>query len=43
MFEKMAITTIQLTEKTKTKLKKLGKKGDTYEDIILKLIGEIEK
>jgi hypothetical protein len=37
------ITTIQLSMKTKEKLKKLGKKGDTYEDIILRLILNNEK
>ena len=31
-------TTIQMTPETREKLKSLGKKGDSYEDIILKLI-----
>ncbi len=32
------VTTIQLTPGTREKLKELGKKGETYEDIILRLI-----
>ncbi len=32
------ITTIKLTKKTVQKLAELGKKGDTYEDIILELL-----
>lgn len=36
-------TTIRITKTTKEKLKALGKKGDTYDDVISKLIGEIEK
>jgi predicted CopG family antitoxin len=32
------ITTIQIDKPTKEKLKKLGKKGDTFDDIINKLI-----
>jgi len=40
MDRKNAITTIQLTAETREKLKELGKKGETYEDIILRLIKE---
>jgi len=32
------VTTIQLSPKTRDKLKELGKKGETYDEIILKLI-----
>lgn len=32
------VTTIQLTPATREKIKELGKKGETYEDIILRLI-----
>lgn len=32
------ITTIQLKVSTRAKLKKLGKKDETYDDLILKLI-----
>tara|TARA_Y100000310_G_C20701809_1_gene830648 strand:+ start:1973 stop:2176 length:204 start_codon:yes stop_codon:yes gene_type:complete len=31
------VTTIQLTEDTKEKIKSFGQKGETYEDIIKKL------
>ena len=34
----MGITTIQLEKETKEELKELGKKGDTYNDILKKLI-----
>jgi len=32
------ITTIQISFETKKKLEKMGKKGETFEDIILKLL-----
>ena len=32
------ITTIQITEETKDELKSRGKKGETYDDIIKKLL-----
>jgi hypothetical protein len=32
------ITTIQMTEETKDELKRRGKKGETYDDIIKKLL-----
>ena len=32
------ITTIQLTPGTREKLKELGKKGETYESVILRLL-----
>jgi len=32
------ITTIQVTKETRNKLKELGKKGETYDDIIRKLL-----
>jgi predicted CopG family antitoxin len=38
MDKKTKFTTIQLTPETREKLKNLGNKGDTYEDIILKLL-----
>lgn len=34
------ITTIQLSRKLRDKLNSLGKKGDTYEGIIWRLIGK---
>ena len=42
---KNPVTTIQLTPPTRDKLKDLGKKGETYEEIILRLIkqGKIRK
>ena len=40
---KKGVTTIQLTPATREKLKDLGKKGDTYEEIILKLIAAYGK
>ena len=35
---KKGVTTIQLSPATRDKLKALGKKGETYEDIILRLL-----
>jgi hypothetical protein len=35
---KEKITTIRISERTKQKLDDVGKKGETYEDIILKLL-----
>jgi hypothetical protein len=35
---KNGITTIQLTPATREKLKELGKKGETYESILLRLL-----
>jgi predicted CopG family antitoxin len=32
------ITTIQITEETRNELKRRGKKGDTYDDIIRELL-----
>ena len=37
----METTTIQLSKFLKSKLDELGKKGETYEQIILRLIIEI--
>jgi len=37
------VTTIQLSPKTRDKLKELGKKGETYEEIILRLIKQSKK
>ncbi len=34
------LTTVQLSLETRDKLKDLGKKGETYEDVILRLIKE---
>lgn len=34
------VTTIQLSPKTREKLKDLGKKGETYEQIILRLLAK---
>jgi len=35
---KKGVTTIQMTPATRDKLKALGKKGETYEEIILRLL-----
>jgi hypothetical protein len=40
---KNGVTTIQLTPATREKLKQLGKKGETYENIILELIKNRKK
>jgi len=37
------VTTIQLTPGTRDKLKGLGKKGESYEQIILKLLKATKK
>jgi len=37
------VTTIQLSPDTREKLKALGKKGETYETIILRLLKEHKK
>ncbi|MCX6799253.1 MAG: hypothetical protein NTW59_04125 [Candidatus Diapherotrites archaeon] len=37
------VTTIQLNPATRDKLKELGKKGETYETIILRLIKTCKK
>ncbi len=39
----MARTTLVVDTSTREKLKKLGLKGETYEDIILKLLDHWEK
>jgi len=36
-------TTIQVTVKTKARLTKLGLKGDTYDDIIRRLLDKLGK
>lgn len=33
-------TTIKVGQETKAKLDKIGKRGETYEDIVLRLINE---
>jgi len=43
MVNKKAITTIQLSADTREKMKELGKKGETYEDIILRLMKQAKK
>ncbi len=35
---KKEITTIKITKKLRDKLKEIGKKGETYEEIIWKLL-----
>lgn len=40
---KNVVTTIQLTPATREKLKDLGKKGETYEEIILRLLAAYKK
>ena len=37
------VTTIQLSPKTRDKLKDLGKKSETYEDILLRLLKAYKK
>ncbi|MBU2476696.1 antitoxin VapB family protein [Candidatus Micrarchaeota archaeon] len=37
------VTVIQLSPETRDKLKALGKKGETYEDVILRLIKKQKK
>tara|TARA_Y100000310_G_C20491174_1_gene719278 strand:- start:712 stop:852 length:141 start_codon:yes stop_codon:yes gene_type:complete len=39
----MAYTTIQITPGTRDKLKDLGKKGESYEDVLLRLIKAYKK
>ena len=43
MPSKDAITTIQISQQTRDKLKELGKKGETYEDVIVRLLKELKK
>jgi predicted CopG family antitoxin len=43
MAGKEVITTIQITQQTRDKLKDLGKKGETYEDVIVRLLKELKK
>ena len=40
---KNPVTTIQITPATREKLRDLGKKGETYEQIILRLVKANEK
>jgi len=35
---KESITTIQISKETRDKLKELGKKGDTYDEIVKRLL-----
>lgn len=37
------ITTIQVRDETKHKLDRLGRKGDTYDDVIRKLINKYNR
>ena len=43
MAGKEVITTIQITQQTRDKLKDLGKKGETYEDVIVRLLKDLKK
>ena len=43
MAGKEVITTIQITQQTRDKLKDFGKKGETYEDVIVRLLKELKK
>lgn len=36
------VTTIKLSEKTKSILEKLKEKGDSYEDVVIKLINKVK-
>ena len=40
---KQDLTTIQLSRETRDQLKDLGRKGETYDDIIQKLLKEANK
>jgi hypothetical protein len=40
---KESITTIQISKDTRDELKKLGIKGETYDEIIKKLIAQAKK
>ncbi len=40
---RIGVTTIQLSPETREKMKALGKKGETYEAIILRLIKNQKK
>ncbi len=42
MQEQAQLTTITLSKETRDDLKDLGKKGETYEDIIKWMIGKID-
>lgn len=43
MASREGVTTIQLEKKTRDRLMELGKKGDTYDDVINKLADYWEK
>lgn len=43
MVFRKGVTTIQISPETREKLKELGKKGDTYNDIILNLLKSQKK
>jgi len=38
----MVVTTVQMSTETRDKLKDVGKKGETYEQIIIRLLREHE-
>ncbi len=40
MVNKPKVSSIQITEETKKELARLGKKGDSYEDIIKRLLNK---
>jgi len=40
---KDAITTIQISQQIRDKLKELGKKGETYDEVIAHLLKELKK
>jgi hypothetical protein len=42
-YEKEEITTIQIRKTTRDKLKELGKKGETYDDIVNALLSAKER
>jgi hypothetical protein len=39
----MEFTTIQVTKVTRERLKKLGKKGETYDEIVTRLLMDYEE
>jgi predicted CopG family antitoxin len=43
MQDKEKITTIQISKETRDELKELGKKGETYDEVIKKLLEHAKK
>jgi len=43
MVKEAEITTIQISRETREELKELGKKGDTYDEIIKKIMQRVKE